>query len=71
MPFSTISEDEYHDLADNCLNALTDSLEVLVESYDGPDADNYEAEYSVRLSSIGDLGTATDLASFDQYSLAY
>lgn len=44
---ASISEDEYHEVADTCLDSLTDSLEQLVEAYDGPDADDYEAEYSV------------------------
>lgn len=44
---ASISEDEYHEVADTCLDSLTDSLEQLVEAYDGSDADDYEAEYSV------------------------
>ncbi|PWN35110.1 Frataxin [Meira miltonrushii] len=55
---ASISEDEYHEVADTCLDSLTDSLEQLVEAYDGPDADDYEAEYSsgvltLRLGSHG------------------
>lgn len=49
MPSSQISESAYHDLADETLDSLTDSLEALVEEYDGPGADEYEAEYAVRL----------------------
>lgn len=44
---ASISESDYHEVADTCLDSLTDSLEQLVEAYDGPDADDYEAEYSV------------------------
>lgn len=47
---ASISEDEYHEVADTCLDSLTDSLEQLVEAYDGPDADDYEAEYSVGIA---------------------
>lgn len=43
-----ISPDEYHKLSDRCLDSLTDCLEVLTEEYVGPDAEEFEAEYSVR-----------------------
>ena len=60
---ASISEDEYHEVADTCLDSLTDSLEQLVEAYDGPDADDYEAEYSV---GVTDSAWYSDL--LDTYS---
>ncbi|PWN87831.1 Frataxin [Acaromyces ingoldii] len=55
---SDISSDEYHKLSDRCLDSLTDCLEVLTEEYVGPDAEEFEAEYSsgvlnLRLGSNG------------------
>lgn len=44
---ASISEDEYHVIADSCFDALTESLEELVEEYDGPDVDEYELEFAV------------------------
>jgi hypothetical protein len=52
LSLSKLSVEEYQKLVDETFDALTDSLEDIVQAYEGENADELEVEYSVSGTGI-------------------